>query len=299
MKSKTFWQVDAFTAQPYCGNPAAIVFEADDLSVEIMQAISREMNLSETVFVMAPEDVAADYGVRIFTPRNELPFAGHPTLATAYAMLESHRLPHAPIPRILKQECGMGIVPIEVTRTADGPYLVMTQGVPVYHPAEVDPQTLSQMLGCAENALADSPVELVSTGVAWMIVPLTSMASVAAVNPDLSLIERVCREQGAVGVTVFSLEAADPECSAKLRTFAPGEGISEDPVCGSGNGSVAAYIGKHGLIDGDDVTYYAEQGMEISRPGKVLASFARGPGGQLTIRVGGQAVKVIEGELCV
>jgi PhzF family phenazine biosynthesis protein len=298
MPTKSFCQVDAFTLQPYCGNPAAIVFDADDLATETMQAISREMNLSETVFILNAAAPDADYRVRIFTPRNELPFAGHPTLAAAYAMLHNSRLPDTPIPRILKQECKLGTIPIEVTRTADGLLFVMTQAPPARRPADVEARTVADMLGCQPGALADYPVEIVSTGVEWLIVPLSSVDAVSNLRPDLSLIDRVCRAQRAVGVTVFCLGARDPICRVKQRTFAPGEGVSEDPVCGSGSGSVAAYIAEHGLMDGDEVRYFAEQGEEVFRPGIVLAAFSRNSDDTI-ITIGGHAVQVISGQLTV
>lgn len=297
MRSKVFWQVDVFTTEVFCGNPAAVVFEADDLSPEAMQAVAREMNLSETVFVVVPEDPEADYKVRIFTPRSELPFAGHPTLAAAFAMIESGRIQKATLPRTVIQECGMGLVPVEVCQSDPAPLLIMTQGRPSYRDAEVDSAALSRMLGCRDDDLMERPVEVISTGVPWMIIPLRSKEAVSSLRPDLGLMESVCRECEAVGVTVFCLGAEDPASKVKVRTFAPGQGIVEDPVCGSGNGSVAAYIARHSLMGEGPVSYWAEQGKEVMRPGRVLAAFSPSGSGEWEIRVGGQAVKVMEGEI--
>src|SRR5437868_497196 len=120
-----FVQVDAFTTRPLYGNPAAVVFDADDLPAETMQKIAREMNLSETVFVLKPTSAAADYRVRIFTPMSELPFAGHPTVAAAHSVLA--RYPDKADATLLLQECGIGIVPVAVTPTPRGKLLTMTQ----------------------------------------------------------------------------------------------------------------------------------------------------------------------------
>jgi len=239
MPRRAFWQVDAFTTQPYCGNPAAVVFDAADLPAEAMQRIALEMNLSETVFVLPPEDAAADYKVRIFTPRNELPFAGHPTLATAHAMVERGLRPKQS--GLIRQECGIGLVPVEIAEAPGGHSFMMTQAKPRHRPVAVDVTLAARMLGCLPgDLLPGHPIEVVSTGVDWMIVPLRGLKVIAALRPDLRLIEQVCREHKAAGVTSFCPEAAAADCSVRLRTFAPADGILEDPVCGSGNGSVAA-----------------------------------------------------------
>src|SRR5882672_3757825 len=130
MARKEFWQVDAFTAERFCGNPLAVVFDAGDIPAPTMQRIALEMNLSETVFVLPPEEAAADYRVRIFTPRSELPFAGHPTLGTAHAMVQRGLQPKDRSGRVIRQQCGIGLVPIEIRDGAEGRNFVMTQGVP-------------------------------------------------------------------------------------------------------------------------------------------------------------------------
>ena len=144
--SRTFWHVDAFTVERYSGNAAAVVLGGDGLSAEQMQRIAREMNLSETVFVCRSDHPDADYRARIFTLRSEIPFAGHPTVAAAYGVVASGRLP--PDPGLLRQECGIGLVPIEVGEEAGAPVFTMTQGRPEYRSAGVDPALAAEMLGC-------------------------------------------------------------------------------------------------------------------------------------------------------
>lgn len=241
--NKSFLQVDVFTSQPLRGNPAAVVFDADDLDARTMQRIAREMNLSETVFVLAPESPDTDYRVRIFTPSSELPFAGHPTIATASAV-RVHRGDLADA-ILLRQACGIGIVPVEVLPTEGSPIYWMTQASPQFRNTAIGPGEMSALLGCDANMLAAMPVEVVSTGIPWLIAELRSVAALASLRPNLPRIAERCRASGAVGVTVFAEHEADAPVRLRLRTFAPGEGVAEDPVCGSGNGCVAAFLARH------------------------------------------------------
>lgn len=295
MKKQYFWTVDAFTRERYSGNAAAIVFEAEGLEQDAMQAIAREMNLSETVFVLPPTEPSAHYWSRIFTPQSELPFAGHPTLATAFAMLASKRV--EPSDDVLRQQCGIGVVPVEVQGNGgDDLRFAMTQGKPSYRDAGVDAKLAAEMLGCDASDIDDTGVEVVSTGLPWMIVPVRKLKAMSSLSPDQRLIEKTCREREAVGITTFCPEAASTEAQYRVRSFAPGEGIPEDPVCGSGNGSTAAYLAKHRYRDAS-FEYVSEQGVEMSREGRVFVQGVRGSKGEMTVRVGGHAVLVMEGHL--
>ncbi len=290
---KTFLQVDAFSTRPLFGNPAAVVFDADDLSADLMQRIAREMNLSETVFLLRPTTDEADYRVRIFTPASELPFAGHPTIAAAHAVLDHY--PDKAAAKCLKQECGIGIVPVEVLSEADGRRLRMTQAVPQYRATSLSAETMVRMLGCASSDLAETPFEVVSTGIPWLIVQMASVEALSVVQPDHGLIAAQCRELKAVGITVFAKHAGGP-VQIRVRSFAPGDGIPEDPVCGSGNGAVAAYRARYSGDGLERHAYLAEQGIEIGRDGQVYASWERREQG-IEIRIGGGAVTIASGHL--
>ena len=296
MKKRYFWQVDAFSKTRYYGNPAAVVFDAEGLSQETMQRIAREMNLSETVFVLPPTEPSAHYWSRIFTPQSELPFAGHPTLATAYAMLTSKRV--TPEEDVLRQQCGIGIVPVAFEREGDDVRFSMTQGEPAYRNAEVDAGLAASMLGCAESDIGESGAEIVSTGLWWMIIPMRSLRAMSALEPDQRLIESVCRERNAIGVTTFCPEGQANEAGYRIRSFAPGEGVPEDPPCGSGNGSTAAYLAKHRYAEEASFEYVSEQGIEIGREGRIYVQCER-DGDGLAVHVGGHAVQVMEGHLWV
>lgn len=294
--SLDFVQVDAFTSRPLYGNPAAVVFDADDLDAATMQKIAREMNLSETVFILKPTSPDADYRVRIFTPMSEMPFAGHPTVAAAHSVLA--RLPHLANASLLRQECGIGIVPVDVVQTSSGTLLRMTQAQPSYKETSLSRETVARMLGCKEAELAETPFEVVSTGVPWLIVELKQLATISQLTPDQGLIARECKLLRACGITVFVERDDGGPVRIRVRTFAPGEGVSEDPVCGSGNGSVAAFIAQHKHPDTSSGGYIAEQGIEIERDGEVHASWER-DGNSLRIRIGGQAAVAARGKLCV
>jgi PhzF family phenazine biosynthesis protein len=289
-----FVQVDAFTNRPLFGNPAAVVFDADEVSGETMQQIAREMNLSETVFILKPTTPQADYRARIFTPMNELPFAGHPTVAAAHAVLG--RYPDKANATLLRQECGIGIVPVEVLPSAAGKQLRMTQAAPQYRDAGLSRETVAKMLGCAEADLAGGPFEVVSTGVPWLIVELSRLQTISSLNPDQALIARECKALRAAGLTVFVERGDGGPVRIRVRTFAPGEGVAEDPVCGSGNGAVTAFIARHKHPNDASGQYIAEQGIEIGRDGEVHASWDR-DGDAVRVRIGGEAAVVASGQL--
>ena len=291
--TKDFVQVDVFSSRPLYGNPAAVVFEADDIPPATMQKIAREMSLSETVFIQAPTRPDAHYRARIFTPRHELPFAGHPTIAAAHAVLERHR--DNAKSQVLRQECGIGIVPVEILVAGAGRLLRMTQAPPTFRDAGLSREIMARMLGCAECDLAATPVSIVSTGVPWVIAELARFATISALAPDQGLIASRCAEVGAVGLTVFAEKQDGSPVRLRLRTFAPGEGVPEDPVCGSGNGSVAAFLACYKHPNEPQGSYIAEQGIEIARDGEVHVWWRRDD--DLRILVGGRAVTVISGRL--
>jgi len=283
--------IDAFSDQPLRGNPAAVVFGGDGLEPRDMQRIAQEINLSETVFVLPTDHPEADYRVRIFTPRSELPFAGHPTLATAHAMLLRGGLSGPQ----LTQSCALGLIPLTVQ--AKGPerwFIEMTQGVPSVVVPTLDRQLLVEALGCAADALTVRPPAVVSTGVPWLLAELDGPAALEALAPDPHRLAPLCQGLGALGVTLFCTLPPGQDAAYRLRSFAPGEGIGEDPVCGSGHGAVCAYLAQgSGQPEG---AYEAEQGVELGRRGKVWARWTT-PATGLAVHIGGTASVFAEGTL--
>jgi PhzF family phenazine biosynthesis protein len=280
-----FQQVDVFSALPFRGNPVAVVLDANSLSAETMQAIANWTNLSETTFVCAPADPQADYRLRIFTPRGELPFAGHPTIGSAHAVLR-HGLKPKTTGRLL-QECGKGLVALQI----DGERLFL--GLPKPSLREVAPGQLEELtaaLGITPPTVRAKAI--VDVGVVWITLQLPDAAVVGRLQPDLTRIAALT-PHGVAGVTVFSLTPAGTDGQIEVRSFAPSEGVPEDPVCGSGNGCVAALVRQEHLLAGS--SYTASQGRCMGRDGRVEVRFMQDD----TIWLGGQAVTCVEGTLRV
>lgn len=281
--SLPFAQVDVFTATPFMGNPVAVVFDADGLSGEQMQRIANWTNLSETTFILAPTDAGADYRLRIFTPRAELPFAGHPTIGSAHAVLESGRV--VPDNGRIVQQSAVGLVPISVPadwRTAGLSFRLPDDTIT---PA---PDGAALLTALGASALAD-PV-IVNVGPRWVIVEVDDAGVVEALAPDFAALADYDRRHGTTGLTVFG-HCGDVAGTQKVRSFAPADGINEDPVCGSGNGAVAAYRLAQGQVRSGDA-YVASQGAEVGRLGRVQIRY-----GDDGIHVGGCAVTCIKGTI--
>jgi PhzF family phenazine biosynthesis protein len=277
MREVRFKQVDVFTRLPFRGNPVAVVLEGEGLSVDVMQRIAGWTNLSETTFVLPPSSADADYRLRIFTPRMELPFAGHPTIGSAYAVLEGG-IAKAKGGR-LRQECGAGILDLTVegeTLWLDSPKATDT--------AFGETPALEKMLGAKVKGV---PL-IMNVGPRWLIAELGDAAVVGAIAPDMAAVAALSVRLEIGGVTVYGA-ANDGKSAIHVRSFAPAHAIPEDPVCGSGNISVAAYLRKAGRLGGG---YVARQGMQLGRDGEVSIRFEGDK-----ILLGGSAVTCIEGKL--
>ena len=276
-----FQQVDVFSKAPFKGNPVAVVFEGDALATEDMQAMANWMNLSETVFVCRPTRPEADYRLRLFTPQHELPFAGHPTIGAAHAV--TRRGLTSKTPDHLVQECLKGLVTIR----ADGGRLFLQLPTPVFRAADMmHLARAAEALGVAVGDIRHHAI--VDVGPVWFTLQLRDAAQVLSLAPDLARLASL-EEGGIIGVTVFGLHTNSGASDVEVRSFAPREGVPEDPVCGSGNGCVAAVIQRHGVLDRD--RYTASQGRSLGRDGRVHVRFD----GDGAIWVGGDAVTCIEG----
>jgi trans-2,3-dihydro-3-hydroxyanthranilate isomerase len=271
---------DVFTDTPLEGNPVAVFTDAGDLSSELMQRIAREMNLSETVFVL-PGDGDADARIRIFTPSTELPFAGHPTLGTALILREPTGKD------MITLATGAGLVPVRFER-ADGRIAAgrMRQPIPTWEPYE-HADRLLEALGVSASQL---PVEAYRNGPRHVFVVLTSEQAVAALEPDMTALGKLPD----IGVSCI----AGSGTRWKSRMFAPAYGVAEDPATGSAAGPLALHLARHGRIAfGQEIEIH--QGVEIGRPSTLYAR-VEGTGDQVeTVEVAGSAVVVANGELRV
>lgn len=287
---KRFYKVvDVFTSRPLLGNPVAVILDADGLDTGVMQAIANWTNLSETTFVLPATSADTDYSLRIFTPRSELPFAGHPTLGSAHAILESGRAKLRPDGRLI-QECKVGLV--EVARDENQQLTFALPSAKIDPLGDADIEELKVILGCPVTAKAAPGV--VNVGAVWVVAQLTDAASVLKLRPDLARLAEFERRLGVTGLTVFgAYEKGD--FAIEVRTFAPSCGVEEDPVCGSGNGGVAAFQWARGLLAPSGQSYIASQGQCVGRAGRVKVTVdANGKA-----RIGGACVTCVEGSLTV
>ncbi|MBM3139146.1 MAG: PhzF family phenazine biosynthesis protein [Chloroflexi bacterium] len=279
-----FKQVDVFTDAPFLGNPVAVILDAAALTTEEMGRIAAWTNLSETTFVLPSE--RADYRLRIFTPRGELPFAGHPTVGSAHAVLEAGLV--TPRDGALTQECLAGLIPL---RVAAGRIVATAPTPKVVRETAPAPEAVAAWL---RAPLAEGPAPLaIDVGPVWLVAQVASPDALAGARPNLAAIEAASHEHALSGVTAFAIERA-PHAEARLRvrSFAPAAGVPEDPVCGSGNASVGAYLGATGLLARTGASYVASQGRELGRDGRVAVE-VRGR----KVAIGGSAVTVIDGSI--
>ena len=290
MAALRFKQVDVFTQKPFFGNPVAVVLDAAELTGDQMQRIAAWTNLSETTFVLPPSSADADYRLRIFTPKQELPFAGHPTLGSAHAVIESA----VAVARQnkLRQECIAGIVDLSVETTNQG-QRIMLESPEAKITALDDAKTgaLAAALGVAVGLTAAAL--RVDVGVVWLIAKLSDAETVAALKPNMERILQLSLANQASGVTIFG-EINDGLSRIHIRSFAPALGVAEDPVCGSGNACVAAYLIHYGLMREIGPAYLARQGMQVGRDGQVAVRVQGN-----TIQIGGYAVTCVDGTLRV
>jgi PhzF family phenazine biosynthesis protein len=284
MQQRAFKQVDVFTATPYRGNPLAVVLDGTGLADEEMQHFAAWTNLSETTFLLPPENDAADYRVRIFTPGGELPFAGHPTLGSCHAWLEAGGKPRGR--DFLVQECKVGLVRLR----RQGAQLAFA--APPLTRSAPSPAVLAEV--AAALGLKASQVVAAQTldnGPVWLALLLDQPATVLSLNPDHGQLKRLGHK---VGVAAIYRDGAEGGPNLEVRGFAAPIGIPEDPVTGSLNASFAQWLIQDGYMP---ARYVAAQGARLSRAGRV--HIERDAAGAGQVWVGGQSVTCISGSVAL
>lgn len=283
--------VDVFTDRAGFGNPVAIVCGADALDSAAMQRFANWINLSETTFVLRPTTTAADYRVRIFTPRSELPFAGHPSVGTAWALLREGRI--AARDGRLVQECAAGLLPLRTD--GDGDALRVAVRAPHARLRIAEPREQALLDAALPSDLRADSTALWrgDNGPVWWLVELRDEATVRGLAPDLPRIADACTTTGAVGVCVFAPTADTTDEQLVVRAFCPADGIPEDPVTGSVNAAVAALLHHQGRSHDIGHRYRASQGRELGRNG--LVDIEIDDDGEVWI--GGHCVAVSRGQL--
>jgi trans-2,3-dihydro-3-hydroxyanthranilate isomerase len=289
----SFMQVDAFTDKPLGGNPCAILFDADSLDEESMLAIAREMNLSETSYVINSEK--ADFGARYFTPGGEIPLAGHPTIATVQALVESGRLSLTGELTEITLELQAGLIPVEiVAKEGKIQRITMTQNRPLFL-AEYSPEEVMPVLGLTtDDLLPTTIIQTVSTGTPQLMVPVQNLDALARIQIDIRAFSALHTKGDFFSLHIFCLGGFTSNGDTFARHFAPPPDIFEDPFTGSATGGMAAYLWRYGLIESR--RFIAEQGPWLNRPGLAFVEIQGSRDDIEGVRVGGQAVVVMRGE---
>jgi PhzF family phenazine biosynthesis protein len=282
--------VDVFSNVPFRGNPVAVVLNADGLTSEQMQRMANWTNLSETTFVLPTTNTQADYRVRIFTPGSELPFAGHPTIGTAHALLEAGLIEARN--GALAQECGAGLVKLQVEHDRDAErWISFDLPQPTVIPlTDEQVDELEAILGSAVSR--EARPRLIDVGPRWTVAQLPSAQAVLSCRPDLGRIKERDMRAKATGVVIFGEYEPGASARIEVRAFAPACGVNEDPVCGSGNGCVAAFIRESAQTSRFGNEFVSSQGTPLGRAGLLRVAV-----GAERIRVGGMSVTCIDGQL--
>lgn len=291
--NKNFKVVDVFTDVPFKGNPVAVVFDADGLSGERMQGIANWTNLSETTFVMRPTTPDADYSVRIFSPTAELPFAGHPTIGVAHAVLESGTC--SPRDGQLVQECGVGRVTLEVHETDPAGRRIFFR-LPTASFKTLgarDFESVADILGTPPDSIVHA--ERVSVGPSFIVVQLPTAAQTLRLQPRLEVLHAFAKATGIAGFVVFGRHVDGSDAAIEARAFFPALGIDEDPVCGSGNGAIAALIHKTGQTAVFGHSYVSTQGAMVGRAGRISVHIEMDG----AVRIGGNSITCLDGTISV
>jgi trans-2,3-dihydro-3-hydroxyanthranilate isomerase len=292
-RSRDFYIVDVFAQTRYAGNQLAVFTQAADLTTVQMQQIAREINFSETTFIVG-EAASGGYDVRIFTPVEELPFAGHPTLGTAY-VLQSQMI-GAPIATVTLH-LPVGPIPVQLDygAVAEAERLWMQQNPPQFG-AIFTAADLAPVLGIDASAIDQRfPIQAVSTGLPFILVPLRSRSTLQQIQVDLAHYYSLIAKTEAKAIFVFCPEAQSPERQFSARMFADALGIPEDPATGSANGCFAGYLVQHRYLGTDQIAVQVEQGQAIGRPSVIYLRATRQPTA-IQIQVGGQVILVARGQ---
>ncbi|MDH5450397.1 MAG: PhzF family phenazine biosynthesis protein [Candidatus Bathyarchaeota archaeon] len=294
MEKLAFYIVDVFAEEKYAGNQLAVVRDAKALSDDEMQRIAKEMNYSETTFILSDEKRDGGYDVRIFTPKKELPFAGHPTLGTAHVIHEEIvKEPSETVVLNLK----IGQIPVTFSYSDErGDVLWMKQLQPKFG-RTFDAELISQILSLNVKEIDDKfPIQDVSTGVPCIIVPLKTLDALKQARIAKDRYFEFIKDKQAKGILIFCPETYNNENDLNVRFFADYYGVPEDPATGSANGCLAGYLVKHRYFGKDQINIRVEQGYEIGRPSLLLLK-AEGKEEKIDVHVGGTVVMIAKGEL--
>ena len=301
MTDLRYLHYDVFTDRPFEGNQLAVFPEPGALSADVMQAVAREMNFSESTFIFPRETPDADIRMRIFTPGAELPMAGHPTIGSTFA-LAAEGVIHQGRERFV---FGLGVGPTPVGLEWKGgalDFVWMTQRLPEVGGRIEDRAAFAAAIGMGRDDLAPAPIEVVSCGVPFLFAPLTRRAAVDAVAVNRPAYAACCRAAGLDELPLFLFTLDEPGAdreAAYSRMLAPGFGITEDPATGSASGPLGCYLAAHRLLPPERLRHFISlQGVAMKRPSRIHVAIDLDEASRITrVRVGGRSVRVGEGTL--
>ena len=293
-----YWRIDVFTDTPLTGNPLAVFPRATGLSPVEMLGIAREMNISETTFVFPASNPSANYRNRIFTPAGEIPFAGHPSIGTAYVAALEGLVPHPDGSSVIYQELEIGVLPLElICEGGQVKKVIMTQGEPSLGAEMKNVDALADALGVRVKDVGPKGLlpRIAGTGIQSLQVPLRSLDVVKDLDPDLRGLKKVLAKFGEkTDCYTFALGAVAPDAAVHARCFVPHLGI-EDPATGSAAGACGAYLAANERLPAP--TFIVEQGMEIHHASRIEVTVEVEGGKPRGVRVGGQVAPLIRGSL--
>ncbi|HPR95226.1 MAG TPA: PhzF family isomerase [Thermotogota bacterium] len=293
------YQVDSFTKELFRGNPAGVVSNADKMTEEQMQKIARELNNSETAFIIPSEDQGYDVQVRFFTPLKEVPICGHATIAAHYVRAVEGQFSKR---TRVYQKTGAGILPVDIAPLEDSYRITMTQGK-IEFGERLEGDDLRQLIKAlnirSDDLIEEAPVQIVSTGHSKVMIGLKDYETVHAMKPDYGRLTELSGKIGCNGYYVFTFDAAEEGTLITGRMFAPAIGINEDPVTGNANGPLGAYMVKYHLtaLDKNCLKFKARQGVTIDRRGIIEVEVDIRENEPETVRVSGEAVIVFKTQI--
>ena len=292
MKKLSYHLVDVFTDRAFGGNPLAVFTDGRGVSDAHMQAIARELNLSETTFVLPPRNPKNDFQVRIFTPTYEMPMAGHPTVGTAFVLAREGFVKSTGSENTVIFEEGVGPVPVSIGWSEGAPgFIEMRQPLPQFGPRFEDAGTVAELLSLEVRDIVEThlPMEVVSCGVPFLFVPINSVEAMAKIRFRAEMCERVLSGLApGGGVFVFAKGGQFPGSDVHGRMFAPALGVLEDPATGAANGPLGCYLVRHRVLQSEgELRCVVEQGVEMGRPSFLHLAIAHADGEITGVKVGG------------
>lgn len=294
MGERTFYILDVFAEEKYAGNQLAVIRDAGALSDSQMQQIAKEMNYSETTFILSEEERDGGYDVRIFTPETELPFAGHPTLGTAFVV--QHEIIKKLV-KVVNLNLKVGQIPVTFNYKGEQTEILWMKQIEPIFGQTIEPKPISEVLGIDESEIDEKfSIQEVSTGIFVIIVPLKSLDAVKGSRVVRDKYFKLVENLQAKAILVFCPETYNKKNDLNARMFCDYYGIAEDPATGSANGCLAGYLVKYRHFGSNQIDIRVEQGYEIGRP-SLLYLKAEDKGGKIDVSVGGKVVMVAKGEL--